>query len=658
MAIQDFFTSRDNSANANTYVGNQDRLWYNIDTNAIYASDGSTPGGVPITLGDGVDIVANSISVNYVSSDDSTLIQFLSEPEFREGATVNNLLEVNGNIIFSGNISAAAVDKVGGIKPGPGVNISNTGLLTLSSANIPFSFGNFTANNNILTIVNNDEDMVLATQGSAEVQLVGNVGFYKTNGLPPDVSNRFFEATDDGQIKIFVPDPDETIEGGVEIVGTTSGNIQAPGIEGTLLHITGSEDYPARIYIDGNDNYVSLVARRWNGTVDTPTQVLAGEAVLRMNTTAATDAGVGNVAMAQMRVVALENQTTTAQGSEFQFLATAIGTDAANRVEVANINVANGVSATKFTTAGNITAGNLLTNSIVSSTGNMVIDGNLIPAANSYSLGSVTDPWEDAFFGPQSITIQDSTGNVDLSVVIENTAGNITIDTAGFEIRTLATEIPVFRIEALTGQIFSNALTIIENDTNASNTTSGSLQTAGGAGIAQDMYVGGSIHGSMSEVLSAGSYITATGAYDGGTARTFAVDATTTNTASKVVARDASGDFAAGTITADLVGDVTGNADTATTATDLAAATGILAGSLNINPTTVGGNGASTQTFTLTGLTTNHKVLIISQAALPYEIAITAAWASATNTLSIQFQNYDKGNVDPAAFDIAYFAWI
>lgn len=39
--------------------------------------------------------------------------------------------------------------------------------------------------------------------------------------------------------------------------------------------------------------------------------------------------------------------------------------------------------------------------------------------------------------------------------------------------------------------------------------------------------------------------------------------ATSTNTANAVVKRDGSGNFAAGTVTADLVGDVTGNADTA-----------------------------------------------------------------------------------------------
>jgi len=44
-------------------------------------------------------------------------------------------------------------------------------------------------------------------------------------------------------------------------------------------------------------------------------------------------------------------------------------------------------------------------------------------------------------------------------------------------------------------------------------------------------------------------------------------NATDANTASTIVARDASGNFSAGTITANLTGNVTGNADTATTAT-------------------------------------------------------------------------------------------
>ncbi len=72
--------------------------------------------------------------------------------------------------------------------------------------------------------------------------------------------------------------------------------------------------------------------------------------------------------------------------------------------------------------------------------------------------------------------------------------------------------------------------------------------------------------GSVANALTAGTYLTAAGTYDGSAARTFAVDATDANTASKVVARDASGNFSAGTITATLSGAAT----SATTATNLA----------------------------------------------------------------------------------------
>jgi len=71
--------------------------------------------------------------------------------------------------------------------------------------------------------------------------------------------------------------------------------------------------------------------------------------------------------------------------------------------------------------------------------------------------------------------------------------------------------------------------------------------------------------GSVANALTLGTYLTGT-SYNGSAAVTATVDATSANTASKVVARDGSGDFAAGTITAAL----SGNATTATTATNVA----------------------------------------------------------------------------------------
>jgi hypothetical protein len=80
--------------------------------------------------------------------------------------------------------------------------------------------------------------------------------------------------------------------------------------------------------------------------------------------------------------------------------------------------------------------------------------------------------------------------------------------------------------------------------------------------------------------------------------------ATDANTASAIVRRDASGDFAAGTITADLTGDVTGNASTATAlaanpdacsageyVTDVAADGTLTCGEVDSLPTQTGNSG-------------------------------------------------------------------
>lgn len=73
------------------------------------------------------------------------------------------------------------------------------------------------------------------------------------------------------------------------------------------------------------------------------------------------------------------------------------------------------------------------------------------------------------------------------------------------------------------------------------------------------------IKASTTNVLTRGAYLTGSN-FDGSAPNTWAVDATPSNTIGKVVARDSAGDFAAGTITADLIGNVQGNV-TVTTGT-------------------------------------------------------------------------------------------
>ena len=71
------------------------------------------------------------------------------------------------------------------------------------------------------------------------------------------------------------------------------------------------------------------------------------------------------------------------------------------------------------------------------------------------------------------------------------------------------------------------------------------------------------IKASTTNELLAGDYISGTN-FDGSSSKTWAVDASPNNLIGRVVARDGAGDFAAGTITANLVGDVQGNVTVAT----------------------------------------------------------------------------------------------
>jgi hypothetical protein len=96
--------------------------------------------------------------------------------------------------------------------------------------------------------------------------------------------------------------------------------------------------------------------------------------------------------------------------------------------------------------------------------------------------------------------------------------------------------------------------------------------------------------GSNLNALTFGTFLTGT-SYNGSSAVTIATNATNANTAGTIVARDGSGNFSAGTITAAL----SGNATTATTAT-------------NVSGTVAVANGGTGQT-TLTSLPLPQPVI-------------------------------------------------
>ncbi len=415
MALYEFFTSRNNGSNVASFVGQAGRLFYDGDNGVLKISDGVTPGGSNIQL------------------------------------------------------PVATTTLLGGIKAGPGANVAVDGTLTIDTTGLPLSIGNLEILDTTIKTAQVNEDLYLVSNGTGNVNLIGEVHFYKPNGFPP-TSEPFFRAKNDGQIRILVPIEDP-VEGGVEIIGSAAGTYIPPGQPGTMLQLTGNPGTPVRMYMDGNASYVALVARRFNGNVAVPTQVLANEDVFRINGTAATTSGVGNVALAQIRMTALEDQTPTAQGSSITFTVTPVGSSASSRVDVANVTVANGVSATKFTgpLTGNV-VGNLTGTVLTAAQPNITSVGtlaNLIVTDGITSGGIVSDRYGSLRSIPLNtqssayILTANDNGNL-----VSITTGNVTVNAGIF------------------GTPYGQAISVFNNSANTMSIVQGTSVTLHLAGTA------------------------------------------------------------------------------------------------------------------------------------------------------------------------------
>ena len=107
--IQQFFTSRDNNANSETFVGQVGRLWWDPVTNQIYSSDGNTPGGIPLSGGGG----------NVTPGGSNSQVQFNQAGSFGGSA----FLTFN---VVTGTLTTVAVSATGNITGG---NLSAVNLV-------------------------------------------------------------------------------------------------------------------------------------------------------------------------------------------------------------------------------------------------------------------------------------------------------------------------------------------------------------------------------------------------------------------------------------------------------------------------------------------------------------------------------------------------
>jgi len=389
VAIFDFFVSRNGAASTpENYVGHTDRLFYNSDTGEIRISDGVTAGGLPIP------------------------------------------------------ITLATSTVTGGVKLGPGVALNGQNQIVIDSTGLDFNFGDFQAttetdapNGASLSVVNADQDINIVSNGTGHVNIIGEFNVYKPDG---DVAGAMaiepiFKIKNDGQIKMLVPGADSS-EGAVSIVGGLDGVFQAPLNTGVMLHVTGiagTPGIPSRIYNDSQNAFSAFVSRRYNNTAASPSAVLDGEEIMRLSGTAHNGTTIPGTANQRIVYRALGNQTPSNQGGNIELLTTPL--NSTTLTQVATIDNANGITATKFTgpLTGNVT-GNVTgtlghftnINANVAAANAAIITANT--AMQSY-VDAVTTAWT-ANAATQQVQINSlATGaNANTAAYLTTATGNIT----------------------------------------------------------------------------------------------------------------------------------------------------------------------------------------------------------------------------------------
>jgi hypothetical protein len=460
MSVRKLRSGRITTITATEYVGQEGTIFWDEPAGLLRLSDGATPGG---------KIVGNLAIA--ATGTEPPINPY--EGELWYNPTTKELWAYHDGE-FQGTINLATETVLGGVRLGPGVTTNVQGQIIIDSSGLEFSFGDFSATENKLSTINTDQDAVILSNGTGAVRIVGEFFVHPTNGDIDDYSEEpyLFGVGSDGQVKIFVPDTD-SVEGAVEIIGSSTGASVTPAVAGVMLHITGNNNVASSIYNDGVNRNPNFIGRRYNGTAQEPTQILANDVITRFSGQGYALGGFSGAASATISLDALENFTLENQGTEIKILTTPLGAN--SRSLVARFNNQLGLSLKKITLEG-------------STSGTIAVQAAATAGANT-------------------ITFPAATGTV--------------VTTAG-----------------------ANTMT------------------------------------------------------------------------------------------------------------------GVLAGTISADAVSIPGNTASVQTFTVSGLTTSHRITLTSGTALGYGVFITAAWASAADTLSVEFQNTSNQPQDPTAKTLQYLAWI
>jgi hypothetical protein len=716
MTTQRIFASRTRHETS-TYIGNKGTLFYDEVDGELRLSNGVTPGGVAISvradlitaqrltpgadnniaygLGDEThrwyDLHIGDGGIHFDSVATPQTVPFLPSalpaPLLPAGDNTTDLGDPTHRFrnLYLGPASLYIADSS---NPSVNVDISvNSGTLYIAGAQ-NLAVGALVIKDTTLTTITPSTNISIGDPADTGLAIIGR----RTVITTPTVSGYTSALLINGSTTLPV-DPSPLLFDGVQ------------------LHMVANAGRRSRIIQDafGVDQVPSVTGRFSRGTIASPAAVQNGDALYRISGHGHDGTTFPTVGDVRVDLTAIETFTSSHRGTRIDFWTTPAGSNVVtNSASVTGEGfVGNGYTFTgdntRQTTAGiplsakGVTSatyvatlgidGKLDASQIPSSlSGAVVFKGGWNATANTPSLsnGSGTDGWEYAITTGGTRTLGTQTGSVTYVaggfVIYGNNIWNYTppFNNITYVTASVGTHVKIngnqgtqeVGIINVTSDATPNASTSTIVSRDASGNFSANMITAnltgavtgsvsGNAGsVTNGVYTSGdqNINGTKTFFSTIqGTITTATFAssFNTGTLVTQAVSATTATNAAYAYS------FNTGTLVTQAVSATTAiTAKSATTATNLAVATSLFAGKLSAATGSIPKNSLATVTYTVTGLTTNHKIIITPGTVMPDRaFSVTAAWVSGADTISIQYANNTGGAIS-VTLDINYFAFV
>lgn len=522
----------------------------------------SAKGGV-IVNGGGLTLNSSTIAIDNTVTPVSDQLRKIS---YSAQGIITASTSVTGS-----DLPVATSSVVGAVRPGTGLSVDGSGVLNHSNSvttgtytkvtvdsqghvstgaslvdtdipNIPASkLTSGTLNANLFG-TNSITGAKLANYATVKFGGAGSTAGVVTFPIPEYTGQLFYDSTN-GDLYLYDGNtwqPITVISGDLVYAGTYNANtnrVKSVTTQGSAAGFVANAALPAASAT--NLRYYVVVSDSGNGTAPAPTVALAPPDMIVSNG-------------ATWDLIDVSNAIAGQTASNISF--TPYGNLAANNVQTA----LQELDDEKLAKVGGTVTGELL----IGTTGSFAFEGTTDNAYETYL--TAADPTAD-----RTITFPDQNGNVIVS-------GNASIVNADIN---AAAAIAFSKLAALTSANIlvgnsSNVATsvAVTGDVTISNT--GVTSIAAGAIVDADINASAAIADTKLATISTA-----------GKVANSATTATNANTASAIVARDASGNFSAGTITAAL----SGNASTATTLATARTIQGVsFDGSANITVVTAG----------------------------------------------------------------------